>query len=208
MPRYRGWVVKLGGSLGDSPWLAAWLSALAQPTARCIVVPGGGRFADVVRAAQAEWNLTEDAAHAMALLGMAQYGLALQSRAPGLVPALGLEALEQGEHTAPRVWLPTLADQRALDADHLPRDWSLSSDSLALWLANRLQAEALLLVKPFEQAGTRDCTPEQLRAFSAQGVLDACFPRLAPGCPVHVLAVRDGPENLAFLDSSLLVGGR
>jgi len=208
MPRYPGWVVKLGGSLGDSPWLASWLSALAQPGARCIVVPGGGRFADAVRGAQEGWNLSEDAAHAMALLAMAQYGLALQSRAPGVVLAAGLEALEQGEHTAPRLWLPTLADQHALDADQLPRDWSLSSDSLALWLANRLQADALLLVKPFDHPGIRDCTPGQLREFASRGVLDACFPRLTPSCPVHVLAARDGPHDLAFLDSSPPPRGR
>jgi aspartokinase-like uncharacterized kinase len=181
---------------------------LAHPTASCTVVPGGGRFADAVRTAQAEWNITDDAAHAMALLAMAQYGLALQSRAPGLALARGLAALEQGDHTAPRLWLPILADQHALDADGLPRDWSLSSDSIALWLANRLQADALVLVKPLDGKSTLDCTPEQIREFSAQGVLDAFFPGLTPACPVHIMAAGEGPGDLAILDSSLTWHGR
>lgn len=208
MPRYRGCVVKLGGSLGDSPWLASWLSVLAQPATRCIVVPGGGRFADAVRRAQVEWDITDEAAHAMALLAMAQYGLALQSRAPGLALARGLEALERGDQNVPRLWLPILADQHALDADGLPRNWSLSSDSLALWLANRLQADALILVKPLDGNSTMDCTPEQIREFSVRGILDTFFPRLTPTCAIHVMAARNRPEDLAILDSSPTRHGR
>ncbi|MEN9728148.1 MAG: hypothetical protein RL434_2514 [Pseudomonadota bacterium] len=202
MPRFQGWVVKLGGSLGDSPRLMPWLSALAQPAARCIVVPGGGRFADAVRMAQADWGLADDAAHAMALLAMAQYGLALHARAPTLAVARGLEGLERTDPTGPRLWLPELADQLALDRDGLPRDWSLSSDSLALWLANRLDAKALVLVKSLEGQGTWNCTAAQLQDFSAQGVLDTFFPNLRPACPVHVLAAGCDPGNLPGLCSS------
>ncbi len=163
MPRFRGWVVKLGGSLGDSPRLTPWLSALAHPAARCIVVPGGGRFANAVRAAQADWGIPDDAAHAMALLAMAQYGLALHARAPALAVARGLGGLEQTESVGSRLWLPELADQLALDMEGLPRDWSLSSDSLALWLANRLGADALVLVKSLEGPGIWNCTTSPRR---------------------------------------------
>jgi aspartokinase-like uncharacterized kinase len=46
-------VVKLGGSLHDAAELGGWLAALAEaPGPARVVVPGGGPFADAVRAAQ------------------------------------------------------------------------------------------------------------------------------------------------------------
>ena len=45
-------VVKLGGSLHASPALAHWLTALKRYPRPLTIVPGGGPFADAVRAAQ------------------------------------------------------------------------------------------------------------------------------------------------------------
>jgi aspartokinase-like uncharacterized kinase len=44
------WVIKFGGSLSQSACLADWLDALARLP--CIIVPGGGLFANAVREAQ------------------------------------------------------------------------------------------------------------------------------------------------------------
>lgn len=202
MPRFKGWVVKLGGSLADSPWLASWLSALAHPEQISIVVPGGGRFADTVRAAQSDWGTHNDAAHAMAMLAMAQYGLALQARAPGLALARGLAELETQAPGRSTIWLPVLADQAALDAAGLPRDWTLTADSLALWLANRLEAEALLLVKAAEGEDCLACSPARLAALSAEGVLDAFLPGMPARMPVHVVSASRGPGILSRRGSS------
>ncbi len=53
------WVVKLGGSLHDSPALRDRLAELATlPGPGRIVVPGGGPFADLVRRLQPNSNTT------------------------------------------------------------------------------------------------------------------------------------------------------
>ena len=69
------WVVKLGGSLARSEALRGWLAVLARAgRGRAVVVPGGGRYADAVRAEQQRWGFDDSTAHSMALLAMDQYG--------------------------------------------------------------------------------------------------------------------------------------
>ena len=70
-------VVKLGGSLAFSDALRPWLDALSQCARHVVVVPGGGPFADAVRAAQPRMGFDDRAAHHMALSAMEQYGRAL-----------------------------------------------------------------------------------------------------------------------------------
>jgi aspartokinase-like uncharacterized kinase len=167
------WVVKLGGSLSREPALLPWLTFLAtQGRGRVVVVPGGGEFADVARETQAHWALDDLAAHNMAVLGMAQTAVLLN----GLQPALQIvarsadlpHALRQGRAA---VWLPLelLREQ----PDELT-SWDVTADSLALWLARRLHAERLLVVKSCPVAARHT-----LADLSAAGVLDRRFAQWA-----------------------------
>ncbi|MEK0083181.1 aspartate/glutamate/uridylate kinase [Benzoatithermus flavus] len=161
------WVVKLGGSLHDAPSLQAWLCRLVElPGPPRVVVPGGGPFADAVRELQPRLGFGDLPAHRMAILAMQQYGLHLQA----LEPRLDLAETE-AELLAARaaVWLPwRLAGRDAT----LPASWDVTSDSLACWLAVRLGATALVLVKSAETpAGSH--APE---ALAAAGLLDPAFP--------------------------------
>jgi dihydroneopterin aldolase len=45
-------VLKLGGSYAFSPFLKNWIDAIADCAGCVVLVPGGGPFADAVRAAQ------------------------------------------------------------------------------------------------------------------------------------------------------------
>ena len=71
-------IVKLGGSHAFGPHLHDWLEAIAREAGLVVIVPGGGPFADAVRAAQPAMGFDDEAAHAMALMAMAQFGRALQ----------------------------------------------------------------------------------------------------------------------------------
>jgi aspartokinase-like uncharacterized kinase len=163
------WVIKLGGSLWGSDRLPSWLEALAA--AKVVVVPGGGPFADQVRAAQGRWRFDDHAAHAMAILAMAQYGWMLTGICPKLRPASGFGELT-AEIDAGRsaVWLPDLAD---LPESEIPASWDVTSDSLAAWLAGRLGVRRLLLVKSAALPG--GSVPAE-RCVAA-GWVDPAFPR-------------------------------
>jgi aspartokinase-like uncharacterized kinase len=164
------WVVKLGGSLHEAPALRPRLAELATiPGPARIVVPGGGPFADTVRALQPRLGFDELAAHRMAILAMQQFGLALQA----LEPRLSL-AESEAELRAARaaVWLPwALAGLEP----GIAASWAVTSDSLAAWLAARLGAERLILVKSAPIA-PGEATAE---ALAAAGLVDAAFPEHA-----------------------------
>ena len=167
------WVVKLGGSLNQDASLPQWLDLLAElGGGRVIVVPGGGAFADQVRDAQSQWQFDDLAAHNMAVLGMAQTALMLQGLCPALQAAAGEQPLRrvlQGGQTA--LWLPL--DLLRSRPDELT-NWGVSSDSLALWLAQRLHAERLLVVKSCAIDARRS-----LAQLGETGVLDAEFAQRA-----------------------------
>ncbi len=138
-------VVKLGGSHADVPALrAAWLAAIAAASGPVVLVPGGGPFADAVRAQQRPLGYDDATAHDMALLAMAQYGLVLAA-APGFLPAATLAQIARALAAGlVPVWLPAAMLARARG---VAKGWAVTSDSLALWLATRLGARAVLLVK-------------------------------------------------------------
>ncbi|MBC7787589.1 MAG: uridylate kinase [Methylophilaceae bacterium] len=140
------WVIKLGGSLIGSSELTSWLDILARFShGKVIIVPGGGIFADAVRQAQKLTQLNDQAAHKMAVLAMNQYGELIASLNPVIVKAASeLEIAERGFQHRAIVWLPS----QMVSADEaIPANWDVTSDSLAAWLAVKLNAEHLVLVK-------------------------------------------------------------
>src|SRR3569833_3928332 len=70
-------VLKLGGAQARGGRLTDWLDAVLRHAGRLVVVPGGGPFADVVRASQAEIGIDDAAAQEMAMLAVRQFGRAL-----------------------------------------------------------------------------------------------------------------------------------
>jgi dihydroneopterin aldolase len=144
---------------------------LAGAGGETVLVPGGGPFADVVRTVQMHSGISDSAAHHMAILAMEQYGLMLCDLSPGLLPADSLEnighALRQG---LTPVWMPVAMCRHAAE---LPQNWSVTSDSLAAWLATQLSADNLTLVKYGQPA---DADP---LAMAASGWVDQAFPAFA-----------------------------
>lgn len=140
------WVVKLGGSLLGSSELAHWLDIFAQfSDGRVVIVPGGGVFADAVRNAQKLSQINDNTAHQLAVRAMDQFGLLLQGINSSLVTAnTELEIAERGWQHRAIVWLPS---HMVLADETIPQSWHVTSDSLAAWLAAKVQAKHLLIVK-------------------------------------------------------------
>lgn len=189
------WVVKLGGSLGRDALLPRWLELLAElGGGRVIIVPGGGVFTDQARDAQAWWQLDDLAAHNIAVLGMAQMAALMQGLCAALQPASDEQGLKRVlQKGQPALWLPI--DLLRAAPDELTH-WAITSDSLALWLAQRLHAERLLVVK--------SCTVDAKRSLSElsdDGVLDADFARRARGAafPIDLLHKSELPRARALL---------
>lgn len=189
-------VVKVGGSYAHFPRLRDLVAALEMGAGRAVIVPGGGPFADCVRREQGRMGFDDRAAHRMALLAMAAFGMALASFSRILAPAAGLEATRSAL-AAGRVpvWLP-LAH---IDGDaEIPENWDMTSDSLAAWLCGRLPAEQLVFLKRVSARSTR------LADLVAAGILDPLVPKYLAGRPVEAFLC--GPRSLSALGRALAEG--
>lgn len=171
------WVVKLGGSLLGTPALKGWLDAFAQfGNGKIVIVPGGGVFADAVRDAQAKTGIDDATAHQMALVAMDQYATLMASLNRDLFIAssvLGMKALCLQNKAI--IWKPSamvLADK------DLPMSWDLTSDSLAAWLATKLNAQHLLVVKSILPSHTEKI---EVKDLMLDGVVDSYFSAYSTG---------------------------
>jgi aspartokinase-like uncharacterized kinase len=141
-------VVKIGGSLiKEAPALMDRLVKEFGPESHnsadkakaseklpfsILIVPGGGIFADAIRAADEMFSLGADTAHWMAILGMEQYAFYLLDKSKALV-ADSIADLPQG--------VSILFPYRLLKTrDPLPHTWDVTSDTIAAWIAVQLDA--------------------------------------------------------------------
>jgi aspartokinase-like uncharacterized kinase len=141
-------VVKVGGSLMAYPEkLRSLCSKLGEfsRTHRFFVVPGGGEFADVVRSLDKRFSLSCEVSHRMAILGMDQYGLLLLDLISNSVKVMNLEEINCFLYSGKLpVFLPS---NLLLKEDPLDNSWDVTSDSIAVYLARRLEVSKVLLVK-------------------------------------------------------------
>jgi len=147
-------VVKLGGGvLADREQFdaaIAMISATARDE-RLVVVPGGGPFADAVRAVDRDQSLSNSTAHWMAIRAMDQYADLIVEKLPDGVLVCDERAIAAAHESGQ---IPVLAPYRWLrDADPLPHSWDVTSDSLAAWIAGALGAQRLMLIKPSGATG-------------------------------------------------------
>lgn len=164
-------VIKLGGSLLSASALPACLDTVERYPGNILLVPGGGVFADQVRLAQRQWGFDDVAAHRMAILAMGQMALLFNSLKPDF--ALFDSVLKIISLPKVAVWSPDIDE---LDEAGIVPSWDITSDSLAAWLAGRVKADALLLVK--------SCSVDEgaaLTDLQQGGVIDVGFVSFVAG---------------------------
>ena len=179
-------VIKIGGGILGIPGAFERVTravAAASKRARLVVFPGGGPFADTVRDLDGKLGLTPSSAHWMAILGMDQYAHVLAGQIPGAEIVDGSAGIAEVHE---RGGVPVLAPHRWLkSADELPHTWSVTSDSLAAYIAALLGAHRLVVIKPQE---------------GGMELMDAHFTRALPdGIELRVL----GPRQLEQLEEVL-----
>lgn len=151
-------LVKIGGSLYHQPELPVMAVAWAKlaKVYRLLFLPGGGPFADQVRAADARFQLSDSAAHWMAILAMDQYAYLLAD----LTPQANLVRDITAAAAACAAGRPAILAPSALllQSDPLPHSWHTTSDSIAAWLAEYAGIRLLILLKSI--AGVYETDPQ------------------------------------------------
>jgi len=173
------WVVKLGGSLIQSPELKNWLDTLVKISdGQLLIVPGGSLFADAVRTAQQYTQVSDATAHQLALLAMDQYGLLLAGMNSHLVTASSeLEIAERGWQHRAIVWLPS---HMVLADEDIAQNWQVTSDSLSAWVAEKINAAHLVIVKSADLSAYQN--KMNIETLVEAQVLDQAFPEFAANC--------------------------
>jgi aspartokinase-like uncharacterized kinase len=187
-------VVKIGGSLLGSPRLRTVLASL--PLGRGLVlVPGGGAFADAVRTTQETVGFDDRLAHRLALDAMGATAQVLRALRPDLEIVRDPAALPAAARRSLPVW-----DPRSLREGHpdIPEMWSVTSDSLSLWLARTLGADRLVLVKSADAAPGADAA-----ALAAFGLVDEAFPAFAAGFAGSIAIAGPGDDLAGLLPAPL-----
>jgi len=171
-------VIKLGGSLmNDVESLRQCLNTIEQKVKdRVVIVPGGGLFADQVRLAQKQWQFNDEIAHEMAILAMQQMALLFKSIKPGFLIS-NTDSIKANNKVV--IWSP---DIQQLNQDGIAASWDITSDSLAAWLANQIQADELILVKSAE-------VPENMtiHQMQKQGLVDKAFEKLTQNSSYNIV---------------------
>ncbi len=160
-------VVKVGGSLMGH--LGETLRVLREH--EVLIVPGGGVFAEEVRRAYREHNLSERAAHFMAIAAMDAYGELISDLS-------GVPARSELRGTLPAVLLPyTLL--RMLDP--LPHSWCITGDSIACYIAHLLGEKELLILTDVPGVVLGGRVVERIEASELLGMGETCVDPCLPG---------------------------
>lgn len=168
-------VVKVGGSLFDLPDLSGRLKAvLRDMTDPVLIVAGGGPAADVVREYDRIHRLGEEAAHWLALR-------ACSLNAHLLARLLDLPVVSDVPANEPRAIVDLLAFAIAEESrDPFPHRWDVSSDSMAVCVARRAEASALILLKSTLKSVTGN-----------EDIVDPFFPAALERAPNLAVAYRN-----------------
>jgi 5-(aminomethyl)-3-furanmethanol phosphate kinase len=171
-------VLKIGGSLSRGEGLEVLCREIRRlgERYRILIVPGGGAFADQVRAASTRFKLSETTAHCMALCAMDQYGYLLNHLIAGSYLTAELpSACRATEGGKVSILLPSMP---VLQYSGLPHSWHVTSDTISAWVTHQADCRRLVLLKDvdgllgaapgkeFPSALIPELTPDQLAACS------------------------------------------
>jgi hypothetical protein len=125
---------------------------------------------------------------------MDQFGLLLAGLNPGLATASSeLEIAERTWQHRGIVWLPS---QMVLADDTIPQNWDVTSDSLSAWLANKIGAEQLVLVKSRQLPPTKPGTTMPLQKLVEEDLIDKQFIEFATGQNYKIWALNKADCHL------------
>jgi aspartokinase-like uncharacterized kinase len=184
-------IIKVGGSLALNPEklkiLCRTLSDISQKQ-RLIIVPGGGEFADTVRALDERFNLSVQSSHQMAILAMDQYGYLLTNLVGN---SCLVDKLENVKKVLDSGKIPIfLSSSYFAGADPLPNSWDITSDSIAVYVAGQLGACRIVLITNVDGIFTKDprkfadaklismISAKELESFEERTSVDKYLPKL------------------------------
>ncbi|MBP88925.1 MAG: hypothetical protein CMJ64_19790 [Planctomycetaceae bacterium] len=185
-------VAKVGGSLFDYTELPTVLRVwLADQPGITVLIAGGGAAAEFIREADARFSLGEPVSHRLCLTAMRTSAKLLLALLPEAALVTTLADLQEaiGSRRTGLVVFDVEHFASVISEVALPRDWSVTSDSIAAHTASVLGARELVLFKSVA------LPPNTSREdTSDSGLVDAYFcEAMGQGTAVRWVNLRSDP---------------
>ena len=188
--------IKIGGSLLGNRKLTNFLKIIVQEKRKCVLIPGGGVFADTVRQQQQQLKFDNLTAHNLSVLSMLKVGYILKDRITKNYCQIVkiTNQLSYSEKCNIYIWNP---EQEICSVKNIYTNWSTTSDTIALKVSRQINSEVLIIIKsceiPSEQKNNQSLKLNERKAIelSKINILDKAFPHAFMEClfPVYVISI-------------------
>ena len=187
--------IKIGGSLLGNKKLTHFLKLIVKQKKKCVLIPGGGIFADTVRQQQRKLKFNNLTAHNLSVLSMLQVGYILQSKITNYCEIISnVNQLSYSKNHNVYIWNP---EQEITRKKNVQTNWDMTSDTIALKVSKQINSNVLIIVKSCEISGEKaKIEPYKLNVdtaieLSKINVLDKAFPTVFMECvfPVYVISI-------------------
>jgi 5-(aminomethyl)-3-furanmethanol phosphate kinase len=206
-------MLKVGGSLALFPQKLRGLCKILSEVSEnypLVVLPGGGEFADAVRTLDERFKLSCWVSHRMSILGQDQYGFLLKDL---ISNAVEVSTFEETQRVLDCKKLPVfLPSKLFFSEDPLENSWDVTSDSIAAYIAGRMDIPKVLFVtdvdgiyteNPKNQTDARllqEVTIQELMARKERTSVDKFLPTLLIKRPLESFVVNGlFPERVVAL---------
>ena len=142
-------IFKIGGTILENPiYLKNTFTQLHQLVLEnffkaIIIIPGGGSYANFVREIDKELNIGDTIAHWMAIYTMNYNGYIIRQNYPSIILIEKIDDLKTADQ-AISLFLPFKYLKKN---DPLPHSWDVTSDSITLYIAHKLDLRECFLIK-------------------------------------------------------------
>jgi len=108
-----------------------------------IIIPGGGSYANFIRKLDVKLKIGDDLSHWMAIFAMNCNGIAINRKYPDLECVNDVNELNYNKNLL-SIFLPF---DFLYYTDELPHNWSVTSDSIAIYISSILELNDCYLIK-------------------------------------------------------------
>jgi aspartokinase-like uncharacterized kinase len=145
-------IIKIGGKILETPQsLESTISQFRtllfdkRILNNVVIIPGGGNYANFIRILDKEIDLGDDRAHWMAIKAMEFLGKRSIKNYPEIEIIKEFDLLIKSPQNKKIVLF--LPYEYLFKYDELPHSWNITSDSITLYLANKLKLQECFLIK-------------------------------------------------------------
>lgn len=163
-------ILKVGGSVAER--LEEIVDIIKNK--KVLVIPGGWKFADLVRSVYDKFGIGDDAAHWMAVAAMDQYGYFIAEKG---IKILEVDSFEDLAIEDSRVLLPYRLLRKY---DELPHSWDVTSDTISAWIASKIGEKMVVKVTAAKGIFLDGKLVEKIRASELKAIESDVIDRYLP----------------------------